>query len=86
MMNFNLKPDDKRVGVVDSDGVITTHPELDLFGNPFEWRNATRKRVKGTNYIVVVPPNKDSNDLVVTVSEDVKAAKLITKKQDEAVG
>jgi hypothetical protein len=84
-MNFNLKPDDDRVGVVDSEGVITTYPKVDLFGKPFEWRNATRKRVKGTNYFVVVGPNQDKDDLVVTVAEE-SNTKRIAKKSDEAVG
>jgi hypothetical protein len=85
MMNFNLNPEDDRVGVVDSEGAITTFPKLDLFGTPFEWRNTTRKRVKGTNFFVIVPPGKDSDDLIVTVGEAAKTAR-IGKKSDEAVG
>ncbi len=62
MPKFQLTPE--QLGEIASDGTIAKHPELDIFGSPYEARSATRKRLKlgGKRVFVVIPPGKDSDD------------------------
>lgn len=61
-MEFILTPE--QIGELASDGSITKHPEQDIFGQPYERVNASRKQLVlgGKRIFVVIPTGKDSDE------------------------
>jgi hypothetical protein len=80
MPDFLLTPD--QIGDLAPDGSITKHPEQDIFGQPVDRLNPTRKQLTlgGKRIFVVIPVGKDSEDNVYKLAGDKPAVK---SKSDE---
>lgn len=55
---IELQAGDPRLGTFAEDGSIDTWPELSIIDRPYERHNATIQRITGTDFFVVVPPDR----------------------------
>lgn len=87
---INMKADDPRVGRYGENAILW--PKVDCDGNPFNKKSASTRSLKdtsGQNCFVVIPPNRDHDDLVfeIIVSAPVEAepaAEPVPEREDTA--
>jgi hypothetical protein len=74
MPDFHLTPE--QLGELDKDGGIVSHPSLDIFGNPVDKLNASRKplTINGKRVLIVIPTGRDSEENTYKLAGDKPAA------------